>query len=40
MFPKNNMTGDAKMMSNRIITSISFLSLTIAKEATKARMRL
>ena len=40
MFPKDNMTGDAKAMSNRIITSISFLSFTIIKEATKARTRL
>ena len=34
------MAGDAKAMSNRIITSISFLSFTITKEATKARTRL
>uniref|UniRef100_A0A2N9I4C6 Uncharacterized protein n=1 Tax=Fagus sylvatica TaxID=28930 RepID=A0A2N9I4C6_FAGSY len=34
------MMGDAKAMSNRIITSISFLSFTITKEATKARTRL
>ena len=40
MFPKDNMTGDAKAMSNRIITSISFLSFAITKEATKARTRL
>ena len=40
MLPKDNMAGDAKAMSNRIITSIYFLSFTITKEATKARMRL
>ena len=40
MLPKDNMAGYAKAMSNRIITSISFLSFTITKKATKARMRL
>jgi hypothetical protein len=40
MLPKDNMTGDAKAMSNRIITSISFFSFAITKEATKARTRL
>ena len=40
MFPKDNMAGDAKAMSNKIITSISFLSFTITKEATKVRTRL
>ena len=40
MLPKDNMTGDAKAMSNRIITSISFLSFAITKEATKVRTRL
>ena len=40
MLPKDNMAGGAKAMSNRIITSISFLSFTIIKEATKARTRL
>ena len=40
IFPKDNMTGDAKAMSNRIITLISFLSFTITKEATKERTRL
>ena len=40
MLLKDNMAGNAKVMSNRIITSISFLSFTITKEATKARMRL
>jgi hypothetical protein len=40
MLPKDNMAGYAKAMSNRIITSISFLSFTITKEATKARTRL
>jgi hypothetical protein len=40
MLPKDNMAGDAKAMSNRIITSISLLSFAITKEATKARTRL
>ena len=40
MLPKNNMAGDAKTMSNRIITTISSLSFAITKEATKARTRL
>ncbi len=40
MLPKDNMAGDAMTMSNRIITSISFLSFAIAKEATKVRTRL
>ena len=40
MLPKNDMKGDAKTMSNKIITSISFLSFAITKEATKARTRL
>ena len=40
MLPKDNMVGDVKAMSNRIITSISFLSFTITKEATKTRTRL
>ena len=40
MLPKDNMAGDTKAMSNRIITSISFLSFAITKETTKARTRL
>ena len=40
MLPKDNMTGDVKTISNRIITSISFLSFAITKKATKARTRL
>ena len=40
MLPKDNMARNVKAMSNRIITSISFLSFAITKEATKARMRL
>ena len=40
MLPEDNMAGDAKAMSNRIITSISFLSFAITKEATKMRTRL
>ena len=37
MLLKDNMAGDTKAMSNRIITSISFLSFAITKEATKMR---
>jgi hypothetical protein len=40
MLPKDNMVGVAKAMSNRIITSISFLSFAVTKEATMVRMRL
>ena len=40
MLPKDNMAGDAKAMSNRTITSISFLSFAITKETTNARARL
>ena len=40
MLPEDNMAGDAKAMSNRIITSISFLSFVITKEVTKMRTRL
>ena len=40
MLPKDNMAGNVKAMSNRIITTISFLSFAITKEATKARTRL
>jgi hypothetical protein len=40
MLPKDNMAGDAKAMSVKIITSISLLSFAITKEATKVRMRL
>ena len=40
MLPKDNMAGDVKAMSNRIITSISFLSFAITKEAKNERMRL
>jgi hypothetical protein len=40
MLPKENMAGNAKAMSNRIIISISFLSFVITKEATKKRTRL
>jgi hypothetical protein len=40
MLPKDNMAGDSKTMSNRIIILITFLSFTIAKEVTKTRMRL
>ena len=40
MFPKDNIAGDTKMMRDRIITSIPFLSFTIAKKKTKFRPRL
>ena len=40
MFPKDNIARDAKMMRDRIITSIPFLSFTIAKKTKKARLRL
>jgi hypothetical protein len=40
MLPKDNMARDVKVMSNRIITSISFLSFATTKEATKMRTRL
>ena len=40
MLPKDNMARVAKAMSNRIITSISFLSFAVTKEATMVRMRL
>ena len=40
ILPKDNMVGDVKTISNRIITSISFLSFAITKEVTKVRTRL
>ena len=40
MFPKDNIARDAKMMRDRIITSIPPLSFTIAKKTTKFRPRL
>ena len=40
MFPKDNIAGDAKMMRDRIITSIPPLSFAIAKKTTKSRPRL
>ena len=36
MFPKDNIAGDTKMMRDRIITSIPFLSFAIAKKTTKS----
>ena len=35
MFPKHNIAGDTKMMKDRIITPIPFLSFAIAKKTTK-----
>ena len=40
MFLKDNIAGDTKMMRDRIITSIPFLSFAIAKKTTKFRPRL
>ena len=40
MFPKDNITGNMKMMRDRIITSIPLLSFSITKESTKSRSRL
>ena len=35
MFPKDNIVRDTKMMGDRIITPIPFLSFVIAKKTTK-----
>ena len=35
MFLKDNIAGDTKMMKDRIITPIPFLSFAIAKKTTK-----
>ena len=35
IFPKNNITGDTKMIRDRIITLILLLSFAIAKKTTK-----
>ena len=35
MFLKDNIAGDTKMMSNRIITLMPLLSFAIAKKTTK-----
>ena len=40
IFPKNNTTGDTKMIRDRIITLILLLSFAIAKKATKPLSRL
>ena len=40
MFPKDNITRNTKMMRDRIITPIPFLSFSITKEITKSRSRL
>jgi hypothetical protein len=40
MFPKNNMVGDSEMMTNGIITLITLLSFSIAKEAIEMKARL
>ena len=40
MFLKDNIVGDTKMMRDRIVTPIPLLSFTIAKKATKSRLRL
>ena len=40
ILPEDNIAGDLKMICNRIITSITFLSFSIAKEAEEMRRRL
>ena len=40
MFPKDNITRNTKMVRDRIITPIPFLSFSITKEITKSRSRL
>ena len=40
VFPKDNITGNTKMMRDRIITPIPLLSFAIAKETTKSRSRI
>ena len=40
VFPKDNITRNTKMMRDRIITPIPFLSFTITKETTKSKSRL
>ena len=40
VFPKDNITRNTKMMRDKIITPIPFLSLSITKEITKSRSRL
>ena len=40
MFLKDNIVGDTKTMRDRIVTPIPLLSFTIAKKATKSRLRL
>ena len=39
-FPKDNITRNTKMMRDRIITPIPFLSFAITKETKKSRSRL
>ena len=40
MFLKDNIAGDTKMMRDKIITLIPFLSFVIAKKTTKSKSRL
>ena len=40
VFPKDNITRNTKMMRDRIITPIPFLSFAITNETTKFRSRL
>ena len=40
MFKKDSIARDTKMMKDRIITSILFLSFAIAKKTTKSRLTL
>ena len=40
MFPKNNMVGDLETITNGIITLITLMSFSIAKEAIEMKARL
>ena len=40
VFPKDNITRNTKMMRDRIIIPIPFLSFAITKETTKSKSRL
>ena len=40
MFPKDNITRNAKTMRDRIITPIPLLSFAITKETTESKLRL
>ena len=40
VFPRDNIMRNTKLIRDRIITPIAFLSFTITKETTKSRSRL